>query len=203
MFGVFDGLFKRIAAELLRGRSVNMTGEWSPVMTYENTDRRIDLVTYNGSTYGVRSGHLVYDAPPTTTAYWEVWAQKGASGGGGGGGSVVWEDFNISTIGVPYTGSLDAENIILFQYADCEGYYLIRFCGELVFTAVRIAINCSDALTDIIDSGYMVPVIVGGIPGRLEVLNGGTLSFTYYPDAALVGNVYVLDDFMIMVPKRV
>jgi hypothetical protein len=108
-FGIFSGLFKRIKAEQMRGKSVTMNGAYSPTATYVNNAQRIDLVSYNGSTYGVKASYdgsavAVVDVPPENTMYWELWAEKGSTGNAFQGAlpefSLTWQTLLAMNSGV-------------------------------------------------------------------------------------------------------
>ena len=85
-----------------QGVSMRMAGAWTAGTEYVNNTSYIDLVTYNGSTYGCKQSHTASEAIlPTNEGYWQVIAKKGATG------SVE----NIDTIPIEFEEAAERGNI--------------------------------------------------------------------------------------------
>ena len=85
-----------------QGVSMRMAGAWTAGTEYVNNTSYIDLVTYNGSTYGCKQSHTASEAIlPTNEGYWQVIAKKGATG------SVE----NIDTIPIEFEEAAERENV--------------------------------------------------------------------------------------------
>lgn len=66
------------------GVSLRLKGAWASGTAYVNDTSNIDVVTYNGSTYGcIKSNTASTTITPTNTTYWQVLAAKGDTGGVG------------------------------------------------------------------------------------------------------------------------
>ena len=85
-----------------QGVSMRMAGTWTAGTEYVNNTSYIDLVTYNGSTYGCKQSHTASEAIlPTNEGYWQVIAKKGDTG------SVE----NIDTIPIEFEEAEERENV--------------------------------------------------------------------------------------------
>ena len=85
-----------------QGVSMRMAGTWTAGTEYVNNTSYIDLVTYNGSTYGCKQSHTASEAIlPTNEGYWQVIAKKGDTG------SVE----NIDTIPIEFEEAAERGNI--------------------------------------------------------------------------------------------
>ena len=85
-----------------QGVSMRMAGTWTAGTEYVNNTSYIDLVTYNGSTYGCKQSHTASEAIlPTNEGYWQVIAKKGDTG------SVE----NIDTIPIEFEEAEKRENV--------------------------------------------------------------------------------------------
>lgn len=70
------------------GVSMRLMGTWAASKAYVNNTSYIDIVTYNGNTYGCIKGHTSSTSIlPTNTTYWQLLAQKGATGDKGATGA--------------------------------------------------------------------------------------------------------------------
>lgn len=64
-----------------QGVSFRMRKNWMPDTDYVNDTSYIDIVSYNGSTYGCLLSHQSSElVTPANTEYWQCLAQKGATG---------------------------------------------------------------------------------------------------------------------------
>lgn len=64
-----------------QGVSFRMREDWAPDTDYVNDTSYIDIVSYNGSTYGCLLSHQSSElVTPKNTGYWQCLAQKGATG---------------------------------------------------------------------------------------------------------------------------
>ena len=87
-----------------QGVSMRMAGAWTAGTEYVNNTSYIDLVTYNGGTYGCKQTHTASeDTTPTLerNEYWQVIAKKGDTGG----------IENIDTTPIEFKEAAERENI--------------------------------------------------------------------------------------------
>lgn len=87
-----------------QGVSMRMAGAWVVGKEYVNNTSYIDLVTYNGGTYGCKQTHTASEetAPPFEgNEYWQVIAKKGDTGG----------IENIDTTPIEFEEAEERENI--------------------------------------------------------------------------------------------
>ena len=85
-----------------QGVSMRMAGTWTAGTEYVNNTSYIDLVTYNGSTYGCKQSHTASEAIlPTNEGYWQVIAKKGDTG------SVE----NIDSVPITFKEAEERENV--------------------------------------------------------------------------------------------
>lgn len=85
-----------------QGVSMRMAGAWTAGTEYVNNTLYIDLVTYNGSTYGCKRTHTASEAIlPTNEGYWQVIAKKGDTG------SVE----NIDSVPITFKEAEERENV--------------------------------------------------------------------------------------------
>lgn len=63
------------------GTSMRFKGDWSSSVAYVSDSNYIDIVTINGNTYRCKASNT--NQPVTNTTYWELIAQKGATGAQG------------------------------------------------------------------------------------------------------------------------
>ena len=68
-----------------KGVSVRLKGAWSSSTAYVNDSNYIDLVTANGNTYACKVSNT--NQAVSNTTYWELVAQKGATGAKGDTGA--------------------------------------------------------------------------------------------------------------------
>ena len=67
-----------------KGVSLRLKGTWTSGTAYANDSSYIDVVTYNGNTYGCVKSHTASSSIlPTNTTYWTLLASKGATGATG------------------------------------------------------------------------------------------------------------------------
>ena len=70
------------------GVSMRLLGTWAASKAYVNNTSYIDIVTYNGNTYGCIKSHTSSTSIlPTNTTYWQLLAQKGDTGAKGATGA--------------------------------------------------------------------------------------------------------------------
>ena len=70
------------------GVSMRLLGAWAASKAYVNNASYIDIVTYGGNTYGCIKSHTSSTSIiPTNTTYWQLLAQKGATGAPGAKGA--------------------------------------------------------------------------------------------------------------------
>ena len=70
-----------------KGVSMRLKGAWASGVAYVNDGSYIDIVTSNGNTYGCIKSHTSSSSiGVTNTTYWQVLAQKGATGATGAKG---------------------------------------------------------------------------------------------------------------------
>ena len=70
------------------GVSMRLLGVWAASKAYVNNTSYIDIVTYGGNTYGCIKSHTSSTSIiPTNTTYWQLLAQKGATGATGAKGA--------------------------------------------------------------------------------------------------------------------
>lgn len=70
------------------GISMRLLGAWAASKAYVNDTNYIDIVTYNGNTYGCIKSHTSSTSiTPTNTTYWQLLAQKGDTGAKGATGA--------------------------------------------------------------------------------------------------------------------
>lgn len=67
-----------------KGVSMRLRGAWSSSVAYVNDGSYIDLVTSGGNTYACKQSNT--NQAVTNTTYWELIAQKGATGSTGAQG---------------------------------------------------------------------------------------------------------------------
>lgn len=97
-----DAVIELTIPQGYQGVSMRMAGAWTAGTEYVNNTSYIDLVTYNGSTYGCKQSHTASEAIlPTNEGYWQVIAKKGATG------SVE----NIDTIPIEFEEAAERGNI--------------------------------------------------------------------------------------------
>ena len=71
-----------------KGVSMRLKGAWASGVAYVNDGSYIDIVTANGNTYGCIKSHTSSSSiGVTNTTYWQVLAQKGATGAAGADGA--------------------------------------------------------------------------------------------------------------------
>lgn len=68
-----------------KGVSIRLKGTWNSSTAYVNDSNYIDLVTSNGNTYACKVSHT--NQAVSNTTYWELVAQKGATGAKGDTGA--------------------------------------------------------------------------------------------------------------------
>lgn len=85
------------------GASFHMSGSWKPEIDYVNDTKQIDIVTYEGSTYGCRKSHtsIASLVPEEDPECWQCIAKKGDPG------SVE----NIGSVNIPFDPIEKRENI--------------------------------------------------------------------------------------------
>lgn len=85
-----------------QGVSMRMAGTWTAGTEYVNNTSYIDLVTYNGSTYGCKQTHTASEAAlPTNEEYWQIIAKKGDTG------SVE----NVDSVPITFEEAEERENV--------------------------------------------------------------------------------------------
>lgn len=64
-----------------QGKSLELCGIWASGKDYHNDDKQIDIVTYNGQTYGCTLTHTSGEAVnPETGINWQLLSERGAQG---------------------------------------------------------------------------------------------------------------------------
>jgi hypothetical protein len=122
--------------------------------------------------------------------------------------SIEWQDFNITSIDT-WNDAYHDEYINAFQFAECNGYYLVRFMGDVNFNDYYLNITCSNELTGIVNGSAelcYIPIIFdyGSHFGSLQVYaEDGYTHFSFVPNNGLQGSEYEFSDIMCMIPKRV
>lgn len=85
-----------------KGASLRLRGKWMLGAEYFNNAEHIDIVTYDGSTYGcTESNTASEDIQPTNTDYWIRLVEKGETG----------NMENISTVKIPFAEVSERDNI--------------------------------------------------------------------------------------------
>lgn len=85
-----------------QGVSMRMAGAWAAGTEYVNNSSYIDLVTYQGSTYGCKQSHTSSEGIlPTSEEYWQCIAEKGETG----------NIENIDTIPIAFEEAAERENL--------------------------------------------------------------------------------------------
>ena len=97
-----DAVIELTIPQGYQGVSMRMAGAWTAGTEYVNNTLYIDLVTYNGSTYGCKRTHTASEAIlPTNEGYWQVIAKKGDTG------SVE----NIDSVPITFKEAEERENV--------------------------------------------------------------------------------------------
>ena len=97
-----DAVIELTIPQGYQGVSMRMAGAWTAGTEYVNNTSYIDLVTYNGSTYGCKQTHTASEAAlPTNEEYWQIIAKKGDTG------SVE----NVDSVPITFEEAEERENV--------------------------------------------------------------------------------------------